>query len=210
MLAYQPAPAATRATTLAGIALIHGLALAALVAMGGPAVFLPAPVPVEVRFLPAEHRPFEPPKPMVAKPTLRPVEISIPTVAPVEISPPHAPTNAITVAVAPTPPAAASASPALEAAPLPPRFDLAYLRNPAPAYPPLSRRLKEEGRVMLRVLVDARGEVRTVELANSSGHARLDQAAVTAVRHWRFTPARSGERAVDGWALVPIVFQLNA
>ena len=91
----------------------------------------------------------------------------------------------------------------------PPRGDLAYLSNPAPAYPSLSRRMKEEGRVLLRVHVDERGHVVTIEIASSSGFARLDQAATAAVRQWRFVPARAGRVPVAGWATVPISFQLE-
>ena len=67
---------------------------------------------------------------------------------------------------APTPPAMSS-----------PRFDAAYLNNPAPAYPSLSRRLGEEGRVLLRVLVDPDGRAREVHVQGASGHTRLDRAA---------------------------------
>lgn len=99
---------------------------------------------------------------------------------------------------APTPPAMSS-----------PRFDAAYLNNPAPAYPSLSRRLGEEGRVLLRVFVDPRGRAREVHIHSASGHVRLDRAAQEAVARWRFVPARRGEDAVGAWVLVPISFTLK-
>jgi protein TonB len=87
---------------------------------------------------------------------------------------------------------------------------MAYLNNPPPAYPPLSRRLKEQGRVLLRVLVSTAGNAQDVELRTSSGSERLDRAAIEAVRRWRFSPARRGAETIAAWALVPIVFQLDA
>lgn len=89
-----------------------------------------------------------------------------------------------------------------------PRFDMAYLNNPAPIYPALSKRLREQGKVLLRVRVSADGAAEQIDVQASSGASRLDNAAIDAVRHWRFIPARRGDDAVVGWALVPINFQL--
>ena len=94
-------------------------------------------------------------------------------------------------------------------APLPPRFDAAYLNNPAPVYPALARRLGERGRVLLRVYVNADGKAREVQVRTSSGSARLDRAAQDAVERWKFMPARQGEEPADAWVLVPISFQLE-
>jgi protein TonB len=89
-----------------------------------------------------------------------------------------------------------------------PRFDPNYLSNPKPAYPPLSRKLNEQGTVKLRVLVEASGQPGKVDVAQSSGFERLDKAAAAAVSKWTFTPARQGSVAVSGWVNVPIVFSL--
>ncbi|WP_306589691.1 energy transducer TonB [Geothrix sp. 21YS21S-4] len=93
---------------------------------------------------------------------------------------------------------------------VPPKFDAAYLQNPAPDYPSLSRRLREEGRVVLRVLVKEDGSPERIELKQTSGHNRLDQAALDAVRRWRFTPARRGSDQLAAWVLVPLSFSLEA
>jgi protein TonB len=93
---------------------------------------------------------------------------------------------------------------------LPPRFDAAYLKNPEPDYPALSRRFREEGRVVLRVLVSESGTSSQLEIRDSSGHPRLDQAALEAVRRWRFSPARRGAEPVSAWVLVPLTFSLDA
>ncbi|AUN96475.1 hypothetical protein C0099_13145 [Pseudazoarcus pumilus] len=114
-------------------------------------------------------------------------------------------------------PPVAEAPPAPEPAARPPsqqgvtdaRYDAAYLDNPPPAYPALSRRMREEGRVLLRVFVSAQGQAKNIEVEESSGSNRLDSAARNAVQRWRFVPAREGEREIDAWVLVPVVFKLE-
>jgi protein TonB len=90
-----------------------------------------------------------------------------------------------------------------------PRFDAAYLSNPAPNYPPLSRRMEEEGKVLLRVHVTPEGTASEVNIARSSGFTRLDEAAQNAVRRWRFVPAKQGDKAIAAWVNVPIAFKLD-
>jgi len=97
----------------------------------------------------------------------------------------------------------AGTEPALTAA----RFDADYLHNPAPAYPAQSRRLKEEGTVLLLVRVSAEGTPLSVEVRNSSGFERLDEAGLQAVRQWRFVPAKRGSENVAASVLVPIQFK---
>lgn len=123
------------------------------------------------------------------------------------------PVEATAPAAPPAPVAAPSPSPAREApvAVLAPRFDAAYLSNPIPEYPRLSRRMGEEGRVMLRVHVGADGKPLEVTIAKSSGFTRLDEVARdTVLRSWRFVPARQGDQAVAGTVRVPIDFSLNS
>jgi periplasmic protein TonB len=118
---------------------------------------------------------------------------------------PALPAPSVAVAAAAPPPIAAAVPPTV----LPPRFNADYLRNPAPAYPAMSRRLHEQGKVLLRVIVRADGSPDNVELHRTSGSARLDTAAVEAVRQWRFVPARQGETPVTAAVIVPIVFSLE-
>lgn len=109
----------------------------------------------------------------------------------------------------PAPPESIAAKPA-PAPVTPPQFNAGYLNNPAPVYPVVSRRLGEEGRVVLRVFVDERGLPAQVELRMSSGHERLDGIALQTVRQWKFVPARRGDQAVSAWVLVPISFSLRS
>jgi protein TonB len=89
------------------------------------------------------------------------------------------------------------------------RFDAAYLQNPRPVYPAISRRLGEEGKVVLRVHVDASGLATEVTIKTSSAFPRLDNAAREVVQQWRFVPARRGDEPTEAWVLVPIVFKLE-
>jgi protein TonB len=90
-----------------------------------------------------------------------------------------------------------------------PIFNADYLDNPAPGYPSLSRRMNEQGRVTLRVLVSAEGRAADVQIRSSSGSVRLDDAALDAVRRWKFVPAKRGSEPVAAWVLIPISFKLE-
>lgn len=89
------------------------------------------------------------------------------------------------------------------------RFDADYLQNPAPAYPLISRKFREEGKVLLAVNVTAKGIAEHVEIKQSSGYPRLDEAALVTVRKWRFVPARRGDDPVAANVVVPITFRLD-
>lgn len=80
-----------------------------------------------------------------------------------------------------------------------PRVDASFGGNPLPVYPTLSRRLGEQGTVSLRVLINAQGQATEIRIETSSGSARLDQAAVAAIRTWRFVPALRAGKPVSEW-----------
>ncbi len=63
-----------------------------------------------------------------------------------------------------------------------------------------------EGEAVLRVRVDDRGRVDSVEVTESSGHAELDASAVRGMLATRFTPARRGDDRVRVWVMVPVRF----
>lgn len=174
---------------------------------------LARPIAVRLIELAPEAPPPPRPKPPPPQPkSVKPVQAPPPILA--VASPVESPVAA-SFTVAPQPPAPVSA-PAIVAAPAPApafvaaRFDADYLDNPKPLYPHASRRLGEEGKVVLRVFVSAEGEAKRVEVKHSSGFQRLDQAAEEAVARWRFVPAKRGEQAVTAWVVVPIVFSLKS
>jgi protein TonB len=82
------------------------------------------------------------------------------------------------------------------------------LETRPPIYPPRCLRLGLEGTVRVRVLVGEDGRPQEVTIGKSSGEAALDDAAMEAVRHWRFEPAKRDGVPVRAWAIVPIEFKL--
>ncbi len=81
--------------------------------------------------------------------------------------------------------------------------------NPVPRYPREARRRGIEGRVVVRVAVDAEGAASRAWVHRSSGRPTLDRAALSAVSEWRFLPARVGGRSVAGIVDVPVSFRLD-
>jgi TonB family protein len=67
-----------------------------------------------------------------------------------------------------------------------------YLSNPSPKYPSEARKRKQEGRVLLSMIVTAEGRPAQVELKEGSGFPLLDEAALVEAGKWRFVPARMG------------------
>ena len=180
----------------------------------------PAPAPPP----PTPPRPVlkspPPPTPLIAAPAPplpAPAAFTAP-VAPPEPPPPlieaPAPAPAVVVAVAaPAPPAPAPAPAPPAPPPAPPKLIPAsavqYLEAPAPEYPRVSRRFGEAGRVLVRVFIDETGQPRQVVIAQSSGHPRLDEAALAAMRKARFRPYTENGQPTAGWAPAPIDFELE-
>jgi protein TonB len=63
--------------------------------------------------------------------------------------------------------------------------------------------------VVLCVGVGTQGVVLETRVDTSSGYDIIDQAAVAAVRAWRFVPARLGGAAIEAWVRVPVAFRLT-
>lgn len=175
----------------------------------------PPPIPTspkpEVRKEPPRPKPVvkpAPPKPVKVPVPPAPVTEAATAVRHEEPPPPPAPVPAPATPPVAAAPTQADASPRV-AETVPVRFDAAYLNNPAPAYPPLARRMREEGKVLLRVFVTADGAPGKISVSTSSGSSRLDTAAENAVARWRFVPAKQDGRSVDAWVVVPIVFKLE-
>jgi protein TonB len=87
--------------------------------------------------------------------------------------------------------------------------EVAYLEPPAPRYPLESKRAREEGLVILKVLIDESGHASSIHVFRSSGHPRLDEAACHAVQRARFKPYLDGGIARTAIAMVPVEFSLH-
>lgn len=153
---------------------------------------------------------IEPPKPLPPKP--RPVQQQAKVLPPIQTPTPApttdaAPSAEAPIAVPPVVTAPVEAEPVPE--PVTPPFGAAgYLNNPPPEYPAAAARAGWSGVVRLRVHVLSNGSADTVEVQKSSGRKLLDDEAVRTVKNWTFTPSRRGDTPIDGWANVPIEFQL--
>jgi protein TonB len=90
-----------------------------------------------------------------------------------------------------------------------PSADADYLNNPPPAYPRQSKRMGEQGTVVLRVLIGLQGTAEKAEVRSSSGFARLDQAALETVQRWRYAPGRRNGSPEAMWFNVPVRFILE-
>ena len=177
---------------------------------------------------PEPARPLKAAAPKVQEPTPQPV--TEPPAPAAEVAP--APATVATLpaisepAPAPGPPAPAASNTTIS---LPPSAPVVAAKPPAPAapegvtqtarpqggyqvrpaYPAAPRRLGIQGTTMLRVHVLADGRIGDVRVEHSAGHPDLDQAAMEAVRRWRFEPARRGADAVAMWVLLPVEFRLT-
>jgi len=125
-----------------------------------------------------------PPPPEPVPPEPAPVAVAAPVAAPASPPPPAAPRNLSASAVQ-------------------------YLEPLQVEYPRLSKRLGETGVVMLRVFIDEAGRVREAQVSRTSGHPRLDDAAIAAVQKARFKPPSENGQALSGYAQVPVDFQLE-
>jgi protein TonB len=90
-----------------------------------------------------------------------------------------------------------------------PSYGADYLRNAPPKYPAIARRMNLEGTTTLRVLVSVEGHPKSVRVQMSSGVDVLDEAALEAVQHWSFVPARRGSTPVAAEVNVPVRFRLD-
>jgi protein TonB len=191
-----------------------------------------APKPLEIELALSAAESAQTTQPLAAKPISVPASKPTPTPAPKPASvasavtpvPAVVPTPAPTSPAMPSTPAAvptqsqtegaqSTAAPKVAmpqtAATVLPNADAAYLTNPKPGYPPLSRRLGEQGVVVLSVLVGEGGEVQKLELVKSSGYTRLDEAASQVVQNWRFAPGKRAGIVQTMWVKVPISFILE-
>ena len=165
----------------------------------------PPPVPTPPQPKPPLPQPKAPSPPPPPKPLAIPDPVPVPP-APVGVTTPPAPLPPIAAPVAATPaPPAPPPAPKIEL----PSSDAAYLQNPKPPYPPMSQRLGEQGKVVVRVLIGTDGQAQQAEVKTSSGFERLDQAALATVKRWRYVPGKRNGVVEAMWFNVPINFVLE-
>jgi protein TonB len=163
------------------------------------------------------------PKPDVPKPppaapkTVPVVKKSVPRPAPVAPAINPTPSQQAITAPSAAPPSseppsiAAPTAPQAAAAPAQPKTvsGVEYIQAPQPDYPPIAKRMGEEGKVILRVLVNEKGRAERVDVHKSSGSVRLDEAARQAASRALFKPHFEDGKAVAVYALVPINFSIQ-
>ena len=222
---FAPTPGLSRnAVIILSVVLFHAVALWALqtgLLRRAAEIVIPAQVLAEFITPPAPEAKEPPPpvppppKPVPRQPVVR-QQAPRPVAKPDPIAAPNAPmgvAEAVPAPVTEAPPTPA-APPAPPSPPAPPRIELpssnaGYLNNPKPTYPAISRRLGEQGKVVLRVFIDAEGSPQQIEIRQSSGYERLDQQALDAVRRWRFVPGKRNGVPEAMWNIVPINFVLE-
>jgi protein TonB len=193
-----PAPLGRRGTTAVAVLALHVvLALALIASMTLTRPVAPTdvvePVPPVVQDRPAEH-----PHPSASGDW----KIDLPPVAPVKLDPedviaPNVPQQPLT-----------DAGPTVVDGGGEVLSPVRALHDPSPLYPAAERRLAHEGVVVVRVKVGASGRAELVEVASSSGHSRLDAAAVAAVREWIFAPAQNAAGPIVSWVTLSVRFRL--
>lgn len=163
--------------------------------------------------------PQPPPPPPAPQPKVQPKTAPVLAAAPAPV-PQQAPSFVVPepppqVAVAPAPPSP-PAPPAPLAPPAPPASpvslaatDLRYTVPPAQVYPRTSVRLGEQGTVLVRLVVDAQGLPTQVSVHKSSGHPRLDEQALQALRAARFVPYTRNGQALAWTAIAPLEYSLE-
>jgi periplasmic protein TonB len=160
-----------------------------------------------------------PPKPQPAPKPVAPVQRAVkqapmPLAIPDPSQAPQAPTGVVSAPSALQPAVTEPVAAAAVALPSPPKVELPssdanYLNNPPPPYPPLSKRLGEQGRVVVRVHISADGIATRAEVQKSSGFPRLDETAVQTVLRWRYVPGKRAGVPEAMWYSVPISFVLD-
>lgn len=188
------------------IAAVHAVGLYVALTFAPQIRSAVAQVPLAVTFVTQAEPMQQRPLPQVTVVTPQPI-VQVPDLPPIDIpsdAPPAA--RAITIPMQSAPPPAMHA----EDRSLPKLVStVEYVREPSPRYPPQSRRLREQGLVILRVIVDERGEASSIEIETSSGHSRLDAAARDAVLRAAFRPYVEDGEPRRALVLIPIEFALN-
>jgi protein TonB len=126
-----------------------------------------------------------------------------------------APDINISVPVEVAPPIQAVTTQRVEAAPPPPRIvpgtppKVTYQPDLQDLYPEEARRNGQEGRVAVKLCVDASGKVQSADVAQSSGIPLLDAAAIKFANKMRFKPGTSEGKPIASCVSLPVKFELH-
>lgn len=90
-----------------------------------------------------------------------------------------------------------------------PNSDASELNNPKPPYPAISKKLREQGLVLLKACIGANGSLDSLDLKQGSGFSRLDQVALQTVKQWKFIPAKKGGTPIPMCYELPVKFILE-
>ena len=189
----------------AAIVVAHLAVVYVLFNMGARIATVVANLPITVNFIaePQQLRAWQPPEVRTVTPV---ITTQMPDMPLVEI--PIAQPSERAISVPARPPVAANAESADRSVPKL-ISTVEYLREPSPRYPPQSRKLREQGLVVLRVLIDEKGAACNIEIESSSGFARLDVAAREAVARAAFRPYVEDGTPRRALVRIPIEFSLN-
>lgn len=165
----------------------------------------PAPRKVERTPRPSPR----PPQKSVAAPPAPEAPLSVVTPEPAAVPVPAPPPSAAAPATAAESGAGAPAGAAGTGKVELPSSGASYLQNPAPVYPTISKRLGEQGKVIVRVLIGKDGLPQRAELKRSSGFDRLDRAALDYVMKCRYVPGKVGGEPQAMWYEAPVNFVLQ-
>lgn len=201
MAAVSQQSPATRLIGIGLVVLLHIAVIYALVTgLAHRAVdVIRAPIETEIIAPTKPDKPPPPPPPPLQLAPPPPAFVPPPEIN-IEKPPPPPPKSTAITAVTPVKPMAPPppAAPAAEPVRVMPRIDTRQSHEPE--YPPTSRRLGEQGSVVLQVLVDVDGRVIDAKLLQSSGYDRLDQAALAGVKNdYRFLPGTIDGQPQQMW-----------
>lgn len=90
-----------------------------------------------------------------------------------------------------------------------PNSEASELNNPKPPYPAISKKLREQGLVLLKACIGANGSLDSLDLKQGSGFSRLDQVALQTVKQWKFIPAKKGGTPIPMCYELPVKFILE-
>ncbi|WP_281744365.1 energy transducer TonB [Polynucleobacter yangtzensis] len=88
-------------------------------------------------------------------------------------------------------------------------YKAAYLNNPKPPYPAMAFKMRVEGTVILKALIQPDGKCSEVVIAKTSGNDSLDRSALNTVSQWQFTPAKAQGKEISQWVNIPITFSIK-